>query len=119
MAFYDTTLQLDTLTPLHWIGIVAALVTAGVHLALGISIGGGFGIAFVLAAIGFLAGIAAVLLEWRRRLIYLLGIPYTAGQIVLWFLLNDVPPIEPSHAIDKIAQLILVAVLIALYRREV
>lgn len=116
-AFTEMTLELESLTPLHWVGIAAALVTAAVHLVLGLAIGGGFGVVFLLATVGFLAGIVAVLVGWRRRLIYLLGIPFTAGQIALWFLLNEVPPIEPSHAVDKVAQIVLVVVLVVLYRR--
>lgn len=111
-------LDLDSLTPLHWLAIAAALVTAGVHLALGITIGGFFGTLFFVATVGFLAGIAAVLVGWRRRLVYLLGIAYTGGQIVLWYLLNDVPPVPTSHAVDKIAQLVLITALVVLYRRE-
>ena len=115
----DPTLDTESLTPLHWLGIAAAAVTAVVHLALGIAdFPGGFGIAFLLATAGFLAGIVAVVVGYRRRLVYLLGIPFTVGQIVLWYLLNDVPPIPPIEAVDKAAQAILVAVLIVLYRRE-
>lgn len=114
----DSSLELASLTPLHWIAIVAALVTAGVHLVLGLSIGGVFGVLFLVATVGFVGGIVAVLLGWRRRLVYGLGIPYTIGQIVLWYVLNDVPPIPPSHAVDKIAQLVLVVALVVLLLRE-
>ena len=117
MSTNSVSLDLDSLTPVHWLAIAAALVTAGVHLVLGIAIGGVFGISFLAATAGFLAGIAAVLVGWRRRLVYLLGIPYTGGQIVLWYLLNDVPPVPTSHAVDKIAQLVLITALVVLYYR--
>lgn len=119
MSSNTSTLELDSLTPLHWLAIAAALVTAVVHLVLGISAGGTFGVLFLVATVGFLAGIAAVLVGWRRRLVYALGIPFTAGQIVLWYLLNDVPPIPTSHAVDKAAQVVLIVALVALYRRGV
>lgn len=112
-------LDLESLGVLHWIGIAAALVTAAVHLVLGVRIGGGFGISFLIATVGFLAGIAAILVGYRRRLIYLLGIPFTAGQIVLWLALNQpIPPISTNEIIDKVAQVVLVAVLAVLYARE-
>ena len=113
-----STLDLGSLTPLHWVAIAAALVTAGVHLVLGVQIGGFFGTMFLIATVGFLAGIAAVLVGWRRRLVYLVGIPYTAGQIVWWYAANDVPPIPTSHLIDKVAQVVFIVALVALYLRE-
>lgn len=114
------TLELETLTPLHWLGIVAAAVSAVVHLVLGIDIfPGAFGIAFLVATVGFLVGIVAVLVAYRRPLIYLLGIPYTAGQIVMWFAFNQpIPPISNIEAVDKVAQIVLIVVLVVLYRRE-
>ena len=119
MATDDSTLELDldSLTPLHWLAIAAALVTAGVHLGLGVTIGGFFGTLCLFATVGFAAGIAAVLVGWRRRLVYALGIPYTAGQIVLWYALNE-PPFPTSHLVDKAAQVVLIAALVALLRRE-
>jgi len=117
MALTDD-IDLDALTPLHWVGIAAAAVTGGYHLVSAVQIGGGFGAAFVVATAGFALGIAAVLVGYRRRAVYLLGIPFTAGQIVLWYLLNDVPPIPPTHALDKTAQVVLIAVLVVLLRRE-
>lgn len=118
MSTAEATLDLESLTTLHWIAIGAALVTASIHLVLGIRIGGFFGQMFLLATAGFLIGIVAVLVGWRRRLVYLLGIPFTAGQIVWWFFANDVPPIEPTHAVDKAAQVLFIATLVVLYRRE-
>lgn len=120
MSGANTTLELESLTPLHWVGIALALVTAGVHLVLGLQdLGGGFGTAFLFATVGFLAGIGAVLVGYRRRLVYLLGIPFTAGQIVLWFVFNQpIPPVSPVEIVDKLAQVLLVGVLVVLYRRE-
>ncbi|WP_290818538.1 hypothetical protein [Halovivax sp.] len=113
-------LETATLTPLHWVGVVAALVTAGVHFGLGVrNPTGTFGLAFLFATVGFLVGIAAVLLAYRRRLVYLLGVPFTAGQLVLWYAFNrPFPPISTIEVVDKVAQAVLVAVLVILYRRE-
>ena len=117
MSHTERRIDVESLTPLHWVGIVAAAVTAVMHLALGITTGGGFGAAFLVATVGFAGGIAAVLVDYSRRLVYLLGIPYTGGQIVLWYLLNDVPPVPVTHAVDKIAQAVLIVVLVVLVRR--
>lgn len=115
-------LACESLTPLHWVGVVCAIVTAIVHLVLGI----GFlphwmGGAFLVATAGFLAGVALVLVDYRRRLVYLLGLPFTGGQIVLWYVLNEpetIGAISPAEAIDKVAQVVLIVVLLALLARE-
>lgn len=110
------------LTWLHWTVIGLAFITAGVHLGLGVSfLPHVMGFAFLLAAAGFLAGIALIVLARRRPLVYALGVPFTATQIVLWYVLNDFPgvaEISPVEAIDKIAQGLLIVLLVVLYRRE-
>lgn len=111
-----------SLSPLHWVGIALAVVTGIVHLVLGI----GFlphwmGVAFLLAAGGFFGAVVLVVLEYRRRLLYLVGIPYTAVQIVLWYALNQpagIADISGAEAIDKLAQVALIVVLLVLYSRE-
>lgn len=119
-----STLRTESLTGAHWIGIVAATISAMVHLVLGV----GFlphwmGIAFLAATAGFLGGVWFVVTDRHRRRVYLLGVPFTAGQIGFWYALNDVDllapaTIDPVHALDKIAQVVLLIVLVGLYRRE-
>jgi len=117
-------LRTDSLGSLHWVGILAALVSAAVHLLLGIrSLPEGLGISFTLAGLGFLGAIGLVLIDYRRRTVYAVGIPYTLVQIVLWYLVNfaggskSFPgDVGTLGAVDKIAQLVLVAVLVALLR---
>lgn len=121
MGVAGSRFDLRSLTSLHWIAITMALVSALIHLVLGI----GFlphwmGFAFLLASGGFIGGVVLVLLDYRRKLLYLLGIPYTAAQIVLWYALNQpagLGDIPESHAMDKIAQVILILSLVVLYRR--
>ena len=115
------TLRTDGLTPLHWIGIVMAGVSATVHLYLAVVIPGWLGLSFAGATVGFVAGIAAVLVDFRRHLTYLLGIPFTAGQVVLWYVLNDQPGLAELgtvDVVDKVAQVVLIGVLVALYARR-
>ncbi len=114
-------LSLDTLSLPHWIGVALALVSAIVHLVLGV----GFlphpmGVLFVLAGAGFVGAVVLLLFDYRRRLLYLVGIPYTGIQIVLWIALNweriSAGAIPPSHLVDKVAQVGLILVLVYLYR---
>lgn len=118
MSRTDGRIDVESLTPLHWAGIAAAAVTAGIHLYLGVTLGGTFGTAFLFATAGFVGGIAAVLVDYRRRLTYLLGIPFTGGQIVMWYAFNDIPPVPPIEIVDKVSQAALIVVLAVLFQRE-
>ena len=76
------------------------------------------GISFILAGLGFFIGIAFFYFDYRRKIVSLLGIPFVLGQVVIWYLLNRIPlsvlltgrPV--LDVIDKVAQLILLFVLI-------
>lgn len=117
-------LQSDTrgLTVLRWVGIAAALASAAVHLLLGARmVPSGLGISFIVAGIGFVGGVLLVLADVRRRAVYALGIPFTLGQIVLWYLFNfaggdkSFPgDIGTLGAVDKVAQVILIVALAVL-----
>ncbi len=122
MGSADSRLALESLTPLHWLGVVMALISAAVHIVLG----AGFlphwmGILFVLAGGGYLGGLVLLAIDYRRRLLYLVGIPYTLVQIVGWYAVNQpagVADLTAAGAIDKLAQLVLIVVLVVLYRQE-
>jgi len=117
-------LDIESLHSLHWVGIVAALVTAAVHLFLGVRmLPSAMGISFVLAGLGFLGAIALVLLDYRRRAVYAVGIPFTLIQLLLWYYVNFVSAgksfpsdIGTPGAVDKVAQVVLLVVLVALLR---
>ncbi|WP_299270481.1 DUF7475 family protein [Halorientalis sp.] len=117
-------LNVASLDGLHWVGIVAALVSAAVHLLLGVRmLPSGMGISFVLAGLGFLGAIALVLLDYRRRIVYAVGIPFTLVQMGLWYYVNFVSlgksfpaDIGTLGAVDKVAQLVLLAALVMLLR---
>lgn len=115
-------LSTGSLTTLHWAGIVLAGVTGVIHLVLAALFlpsdpANPVGWSFLVAALGFFAGIAAVLRNYRRRTVYLLGIPFTAGQIVAWYTVNGLK-IAPLDVTDKVAQLLLIVVLAYLYTSE-
>ncbi|WP_262175432.1 DUF7475 family protein [Haloarcula laminariae] len=116
--------DVSSLTGLHWLGIVAAVVSAAVHLLLGVRmLPSAMGVSFVLAGLGFLGAVALVLLDYRRRAVYAVGIPFTLVQILLWYYVNFVSlgksfpaDVGTLGAVDKLAQVVLVGVLIALLR---
>ncbi|MFC7228707.1 hypothetical protein N0B31_14950 [Salinirubellus salinus] len=111
-------LATDSMTSLHWAGVVLAVVTGVLHLGLGASFGlNGFGISFILAGVAFLVGAGAVLVDYRRRLFYLLGIPFTLGQIVAWYVVNA-PSFSPLGLVDKVVQVVFVVVLVLLLRGD-
>ncbi|PSQ04595.1 hypothetical protein BRC97_10960 [Halobacteriales archaeon QS_6_71_20] len=110
------------MTGLHWLGVALAGVTAVVHLWLAYAFvtgATGLAVGFLVAGVGFLAGAAAVLVDYRRRLFYALGIPFTLGQIGIWVAVT--PPgeyLSPVAVTDKLAQVVLVVVLVVLLRRS-
>ena len=125
-------LATESLGGLHWVGIVLAAVSGAIHLFLGVDGVTGsqyfsfeLGVAFLLAGLGFLGAVALVLLDIRRRAVYAVGIPFTAVQIVIWYYSNFATTdssfpgdVGTFGAIDKIAQVLLIVVLIALLRGE-
>nr|WP_238478428.1 hypothetical protein [Natranaeroarchaeum sulfidigenes] len=122
MSIMDRSLALDSLTPLHWLGIAMALVSALVHLVLGVGFFPHYmGVLFLLATGGFVGAVVLVLLDYRRTVVYLVGIPFTLSQIVGWYVVNQpdsVSALGAADIADKVAQVVLIAVLVVLYRRE-
>jgi hypothetical protein len=111
-------LETGSLTGLHWLAILLSVVTGVIHLVLGVSFAPSpLGVSFLLAGVGFLVAVALVLVDVRRRQLYLLGIPFTALQVVLYFVVNWPDVLSPVGVADKVAQVVLVAALVVLYRR--
>jgi len=118
--------DLETLTPLHYLGVLLAAITGVIHLRLGVGFAPSpLGISFLFAGVVFLVASAAILANYRRRLLYGLGIPFTAGQIVLWYGINFAGGGKSFPAdvgtigwIDKVSQVLLVVVLIVLLRQD-
>jgi hypothetical protein len=118
----DTTTQsrveTGSLSPLHLVGVALAAISGVLHLYLGaLFVPSPMGLSFVVAGVGFVAGCAAVVANYRRPLVYLLGIPFTLGQVVAWYVVNA-PDFSALGYVDKAAQVGLVAVIVVLYRRE-
>lgn len=116
----------QTLTPLHYLGILLAAISGVIHLRLGVGFAPSpLGLSFLFAGVVFLAASAAILADYRRRALYGLGIPFTAGQIVLWYLINFAGGAKSFPAdvgtlgwVDKVSQVLLIVVLVALLRRN-
>lgn len=117
-ATQDSRIDTASVSTLHWVGIGLAAITGVIHLFLGVSfITSPLGWSFLVAGVGFFAGVVAVLTDTRRRLVVLLGIPFTAGQIVIWYVMNA-PELSPLGIGDKVVQILLIVVLAGLYQRE-
>lgn len=109
----------SSVTPLHWLAVAMALLSAAVHLVLGLEfLPHWMGVLFVLSTGGFVGAVILFFANVRRPLLYLVGIPYTGSQIVLWLLVDPGGTDLALEAIDKTAQVVLVIALIVLYRRD-
>lgn len=119
MALTDR-FETASLTGMHWIAGALAVVTGLIHLVLGIvSLPDTLGIAFVLAGLGYAGGLYLALIDWRRPLLYLVGVVFTALQVVVYYAVNYTNDgISPIEGVDKAAQVLLVVILLVLYSRE-
>ena len=120
MALTDN-IETTSLIWMHWLAGALAIVSGVVHLVLGvISPFGGLAIAFVLAGLGYFGGVFLALVDYRRPLLYLVGVVFTLAQIVAYYFLNYVnqPEISTIEGVDKAAQVLLIVLLLLLYRRE-
>lgn len=108
----------EGLTRGHWAGVALAAVTGLVHLVLGLgALPDPLGVAALLAAGGFAAGIVLLLAGYRRQWLLALGIPFTASQIAVWYLVNEpssLGDVSPLAAFDKAVQTALIVVLFVL-----
>lgn len=101
----------DSLTTTHWLAILLVLITGVIHVYAGFVEGR---IPVSLAGVGFLGAAVLFLLDYRRSLLYLVGIVYTAVQFPLWYVAN-VGEFTTLGYVDKILQGALIAVLAYLY----
>jgi hypothetical protein len=67
-----------------------------------------------LAGVGYAGALVLFLLNYRRRLLYAIGIPYTAVQIPIWVAVKSEYTIVGY--VDKTVQVVLILVLVVLYR---
>lgn len=111
--------ETESLETIHWAAIVLAAITGIIHLVLGVRfISTQLGVPFVLAGLGFFGAIVLFLRDFRRRLLYPVGVLFTGVQVVLYVAFNWPDIFSPAGVIDKVIQLVLIVLLVVLYRRE-
>lgn len=101
----------ESISRLGWVAIGLVFVTGVLHVYAGIVEGR---IPVSLAGVGFLGAIVLYVVDYRRRLLYLVGILYTAVQIPLWYVANA-GSFTTLGYVDKAVQVVLVALLAYLY----
>lgn len=104
-ARFDT----STVTSFGWLALALVFLTGVLHVYAGVVEGR---IPVLLAGVGFLAAMPLYLADYRRRLLVLLAIPYTAIQLPLWYLANAGEYTALGYA-DKALQVLLLVVLLA------
>lgn len=114
MSSIDGTIETESLTGLQWLALALVTITGVLHLYAG---GVEGRIPVGLAGVGFLVAAGLFLLEYRRRLLYLVGILYTGVQIPLWYAAN-VGEFTALGYVDKVVQVVLIVVLAYLYWRH-
>ena len=113
MPLIADSLETESLKPIHFLVIGLIAITGVIHLYAGLAEGR---IPVALAGFGFFAGIVLYLLDYRRRLLYLIGIVFTGIQIPLWYAAK-VGEFTPLGYADKVVQIGIIVILAYLYWR--
>jgi hypothetical protein len=106
-----SSIETGSLTIPHWVAILLVLTTGAIHMYAGIVEGR---IPVTLAGLGFLGAAVLFLFDYRRNLLYLGGIVYTAVQFPLWYVAKAGEYTTLGY-VDKALQGILIVVLAYLY----
>ncbi|WP_435097292.1 DUF7475 family protein [Halorubrum sp. N11] len=102
--------RIGSLTQIQWLAVVLIVITGVLHVYAGVIEGR---IPVALAGVGYAGALMLFFLDYRRRLLYLVGIPYTAVQIPLWLVVKSEYGIVDY--VDKAVQVVLILVLVYLY----
>lgn len=89
-------------------------MTAATHLYAGVV---EFAPPLLLAGLGFLGGIGLYIREYKRPVLTLIAIPYTAVQIPLWYVAKAGNFTLVGY-VDKVVQVVLITALVALVIRQ-
>lgn len=112
--------------PLGYVAILAAIVTAAVHLTLGqgvMEFNRTLGILFLLNGLGYLGGLGLYLSRYWRREFYLAAAGYAAITIIALFVFQGFSldafytrgSLNPMAVVAKAAELLIVAIATYLY----
>lgn len=104
-------LETESLTPTHWLAILLVVLTGVFHVYAGVVEGR---VPVSLAGVGFLGATVLFLVDYRRALLYPVGIVYTAVQFPLWYVVKAGEYTTLGY-VDKALQALLVVVLAYLY----
>jgi hypothetical protein len=107
----QSSLETGSIPTLAWVALGLVVVTGVLHIYAGVVEGR---IPVALAGVGFLGAIALYLVDYRRPLLYLVGIVYTVVQIPLWYVVKAGEYTTLGY-VDKLVQVVLVALLVYLY----
>lgn len=112
----DATSRLETasLTAWHWLAVALVVLTGVLHLYSGLVEGR---IPVALAGVGFFGALVLFLVDYRRPLLYLVGIAYTAVQFPLWYVAKA-GEFTMLGYVDKAIQAVLILLLAWLYWRH-
>lgn len=102
--------QTDTLTGVHWAAVGLATLTGVVHLYLYWT---QEFLPFLLAGLGFFGAVGLLMLNFHRRALYAVGIPYTAVQMAAWYV-QGMPEFQLG-VFDKAVQALLIVLLAYLF----
>jgi hypothetical protein len=105
---------IEGLSRLETAVVALLLLTAATHVYAGVVEGAP---PVLLAGAGFLGGVVLYIRGLRRRLLTLLAVPFTAVQIPLWYVAKAGKFTLVGY-VDKAAQVVLVAALVALAVRQ-
>lgn len=104
-------LETSSISTIQWVAMVLVALTGVLHVYAGVIEGAP---PVGIAGVGFFGAIVLFLADHRRRLLYLIGIPYTAVQIPLWYAIKAGEYTMVGY-VDKAIQVLLVVVLLYLY----
>ena len=102
--------KIGALTRLQWLAVVLVAITGVLHVFAGIVEGR---VPVALAGVGYAGALVLFFLNYRRRLLYLIGVPYTAVQIPIWLVAKSEYGVVDY--VDKAVQVVLIVVLVYLY----
>lgn len=111
VQLFGRSLEIASVTRLQWLAIVLVFATGLIHIVAGIFEGR---IPVSLAGIGFFGAIAVFLFGYRRPLLYIVGVVYTAIQLPLWYVVKA-GEYSTLGYVDKTVQVGLVLLLLYLY----
>jgi uncharacterized membrane protein YagU involved in acid resistance len=103
--------------PVGYLAVLAALVSAGIHLLLAPRVVGfsqTLAVLFVLNGLGFLGGIAIYLTRYWRRELYLVAALYGVVTIVAFFVMSG--QFNAMSVTSKVAEGVFVVAVAYLYR---